>query len=36
VEFCRAFVSRVPEMPVSEAESDALRDRVMAALAAER
>jgi anti-sigma factor RsiW len=36
VEFCRAFVERVPEMPVSETESATLRDRVMVALAAER
>ncbi len=36
VEFCRAFVSRVPELPVSGEETEALRERVMAALAAER
>lgn len=36
VEFCRAFISRVPEMPVSDAEAGALRERVLAALAAER
>ena len=36
VEFCRAFVSRVPEIPVTEAEASVLRERVMAALAAER
>jgi anti-sigma factor RsiW len=36
VEFCRSFVSRVPEMPVSDSETSELRTRVLAALAAER
>ena len=36
VEFCRAFVARVPEIPVSDDEAALLRKRVLAALASER